>query len=118
MKHHDPLADSLNPESPKLSVDAESSERIETNRTAPLATGSIARRRMRVAGRMLGSLLLGGVAILGSALIFRQGLLPLIGAVFHPGPELLSVFRRVGILLTTVAGYWAFVHWHEKRVAT
>ena len=67
---------------------------------------------------MLGSLLLGGVAILGSALIFRQGLLPLIGAVFHPGPELLSVFRRVGILLTTVAGYWAFVHWHEKRVAT
>ena len=33
---------------------------------------------MRVAGRMLGSLLLGGVAILGSILIFRQGLLPLI----------------------------------------
>jgi hypothetical protein len=27
-------------------------------------------------------------------------------------------FRRVGILLTAVAGYWAFVHWHEKREAT
>lgn len=67
---------------------------------------------------MLGSLLLGGVAILGSILIFRQGLLPLIEAVFHPGPELLSVFRRIGILLTAVAGYWAFVHWHEKREAT
>jgi hypothetical protein len=67
---------------------------------------------------MLGSLLLGGVAILGSILIFRQGLLPLIEAVFHPGPELLSVFRRVGILLTAVAGYWAFVHWHERREAT
>ena len=67
---------------------------------------------------MLGSLLLGGVAILGSILIFRQGLLPLIEAVFHPGPELLSVFRRAGILLTAVAGYWAFVHWHEKREAT
>ena len=118
MKNHDPLVDSLNLESPKLSVDAKSPEGIETNRTAPLATGNIARRRMRVAGRMLGSLLLGGVAILGSILIFRQGLLPLIEAVFHPGPELLSVFRRTGILLTAVAGYWAFVHWHEKREAT
>src|SRR5688572_21564889 len=76
------------------------------------------RPRVRVAGRMLGSLLLGGMAILGSILIFRQGLLPLIEAVFHPGPQLLSVFRRTGILLTAVAGYWAFVHWHERREAT
>lgn len=73
---------------------------------------------MRVAGQMLGSLLLGGVATLGSILVFRQGLLPLIEAAFHPGPELLSVFRRVGILLTAVTGYWAFVHWHERREAT
>ena len=58
---------------------------------------------MRVFGQMLVSLLLGGVAILGSILIFRQGLLPLIEAVFHPGPELLSVFRRVGILLLRLA---------------
>ncbi len=76
------------------------------------------RQRMRVAGRMLGSLLLGGVAILGPILIFRQGLLPLIEGVCHPGPELLSVLRRTGILLTAVAGYWAFVHWHERREAT
>jgi membrane protease YdiL (CAAX protease family) len=73
---------------------------------------------MRVAGRTLGSLLLGGVAILGSILIFRQGLLPLIEAAFHPGPDLLSVFRRTGILLTAVSGYWAFLRWHEKREAT
>ena len=73
---------------------------------------------MRVAGQLLGSLLLGGVATLGSILIFRRGLLPLIEAVFHPEPELLSVLRRTGILLTAVAGYWAFVHWHEKREAT
>jgi membrane protease YdiL (CAAX protease family) len=73
---------------------------------------------MRVAGRLLGSLLLGGVAILGSILIFRRGLLPLIESVFHPEPALLTVLRRTGILLTAVAGYWAFVHWHEKRVAT
>ena len=72
----------------------------------------------RDAGRMLSSLLLGGVAILGSILVFRQGLLPLFEAVFQPRPELLSVFRRTGILVTAVAGYWAFVHWHEKRQAT
>ena len=83
-----------------------------------LAPGDIARRRMRATGRMLGSLLLGGVAILGSILAFRQGLLPLIDAVFHPGPDLLSVLRRTGILLTAVAGYWAFVRWHEQRDAT
>jgi hypothetical protein len=53
-----------------------------------LATGNVGRRRMRIAGQMLGSLLLGGVAILGSILIFRQGMLPLIEAAFHPGPEL------------------------------
>jgi uncharacterized protein len=73
---------------------------------------------MRVAGRMLGSLLLGGAAILVPILVFRQGLLPLIEKVFHPGAEWLSVFRRTGILLSAVAGYWAFVHWHEKRKAT
>ncbi len=64
---------------------------------------------MRVAGRMLGSLLLGGVAILVAILIFRQGLLPLIEAAFRPGPELLRVFRRTGLRLTAVSGYWAFV---------
>ena len=67
---------------------------------------------------MLGSLLLGGVAVFGSILIFRRGVLPLIEAAFNPGPELLSAFRRAGILLTAVTGYWAFVRWHEKREAT
>jgi len=118
MNQHDPPVDSLNVESPQLSVDALSSQRLDTTRTLPLASGNIARRRLHVTGRMLGSLLLGGVAILGSILVFRQGLLPLIEALFHPGPGWLSVFRRAGILLTAVAGYWAFVHWHEKREAT
>lgn len=106
MNHQDPLGDSLD------------LERIETVRSAPPATGNSARRRMRVAGRMLVSLLLGGAAIFGSILLVRQGLLPLVEAVFHPGPEALSVFRRAGILLTAVGGYWAFVRWHEKRRAT
>jgi membrane protease YdiL (CAAX protease family) len=84
----------------------------------PLATENVARRRIRATGRLLGSLLLGAAAVLGSILIFRRGLLPLVEAVFHPEPELLSILRRTGILLTAVAGYWAFVHWHEKREAT
>lgn len=99
-------------------MDAKSSQSTETNRSAPPANETTARWRMRAAGRMLGSLLLGGVAVLGSILIFRKGLLPLIDAAFHPGPEWLSVFRRAGILLTAVGGYWAFVHWHEKRKAS
>jgi uncharacterized protein len=118
MMNRDPLVDSLDPESPGSSVEADSPEGSETNRAAPLATENIARRHMRVAVRLLGSLLLGAAATLGSILIFRRGLLPLIEAVFHPEPELLSALRRTGIFLTAVAGYWAFVHWHEKREAT
>lgn len=67
---------------------------------------------------MLGSLLLGGVAIVGSIFVFRQGLLPLIDSLFRPGAEWLSALRRAGILLSAMAGYWAWVHWHEKRDAT
>ena len=118
MRNRDPLVDSPNPESPGSGVDADAPEGIETNPATPLATENIAQRRMRVAGRLLGSLLLGGLATLGSILIFRRGLLPLIEVVFHPEPGLLSVLRRIGIFLTAVAGYWAFVRWHEKREAT
>src|SRR5262245_5561422 len=73
---------------------------------------------MRVAGRVLGSLLLGVIAIAGPVLVFRQGLLPLIDRVFQPGPAWLSAFRRAGILLSALTGYWAYVHWYEKREAT
>lgn len=82
------------------------------------ATDNGIRRRIRLNARMFGSLLLGGLAILGSILVFRQGVLPLIASTFQPGPEMLSVLRRTGIILTAVAGYWAFVRWHEKRVAS
>ncbi len=95
-----------------------SSERGDSSRTHRWVVGSTVQRHMHVAGRTLVSLLLGGVAILGSILVFRQGLLPLIEAAFHLAPEWLSVFRRVGIPLTAVGGYWAYVHWHEKREAT
>jgi hypothetical protein len=93
-------------------------ERSDPSRTLPLVPGSITQQRLRVASRALGSLLLGGAAVLGSIIVFRQGLLPLIDAVFHPGPEWLSAFRRIGIVLSGLAGYRAYVHWHERRQMT
>jgi hypothetical protein len=75
-------------------------------------------RRSRILARALGSLLVGGAAILGSIVLFRQGLLPLVDAALRPGPDWLSAFRRAGILLTALAGYWAYVHWYERREAT
>lgn len=80
--------------------------------------GGTARQRLRVTARTLGSLLLGGVVVLGSMFVFRQGLLRLIDMVFRPGAEWLSAFRRAGILLSAMAGYWAYVRWHEKREVT
>ncbi|MFN7958869.1 MAG: CPBP family intramembrane glutamic endopeptidase [Holophagaceae bacterium] len=71
----------------------------------------------RTVAPALRSLLLGGAAILGAILVFRQGLLPLIDAAFHPDPGWLSAFRRAGILLSALGGYWAHVHWHEGRKA-
>src|SRR5262245_47104761 len=102
MKDHDPILDSPHLQSPRVSRGAMSSERVDPSRAL---MGSIVQRRMHVAGRTLVSLLLGGVAVLGSILVFRQGLLPLIEAAFHLGPEWLSVFRRIGIPLTAVGGY-------------
>lgn len=72
---------------------------------------------MRLAARTLFALLLGGVAVLGSIFVFRQGLLPLIDAWFQPDAGTLSAIRRIGILLAAVAGYWGYVRWHEKRRA-
>ncbi len=62
--------------------------------------------------------MLGALAIFGAVLVVRQGLLPLIDTLFHPGEAWLSVLRRMGILLAAVTAYWAYVHWYEKREAT
>jgi uncharacterized protein len=117
MNDHDPVADSPPSELARPSEESIPSECLDPRRTIPAAPGGIASRRLRVAARTLGSLLLGAVAILVPILVFRQGLLPLIDAAFHPGPEWLSAFRRAGIFLAAIAGYWAYVHWHEKREA-
>jgi uncharacterized protein len=94
------------------------SEHTQTGHTPSAASRGIARRHLRVTARALGSLLLGGIAVLGSIFVIRQGLLPLIDMVFRPGPEWLSALRRTGISLAAVAGYWAYVHWYENREAS
>ena len=93
-------------------------ESADPNHTPLPAPGAGPRRRLRAARSALVSLLLGALAILGAVLLFRQGLLPLLDAIFRPGPQWLSVFRRAGILLSAVAAYWAYVRWHERREAT
>jgi len=80
--------------------------------------GSGWRQRLRAVARMLGSLLLGAIAVFGAMLAFRQGLLPLIDAAFHPTAQTLSAIRRVGIPLVALLAYWAYVRWHERREAT
>ena len=76
------------------------------------------RPRLRTVARMLASLLLGAMAIFGAMFVFRQGLLPLIDAAFHPTAQATSAIRRVGIPLVALLAYWAYVRWHERREAT
>lgn len=97
------------------------SEHLQTSQPPPGPSGppgGFARRNLRVAVRVLASLLLGGIAVLGSIFVFRQGLLPLIDTVFQPGPDWLSALRRGGIFIAAITGYWAYTRWHEKREAS
>lgn len=108
------VVDHLSPEPARSSGEPAPAERAVPSLTPASAMLGIG----RVLLPALGSLLLGLVAVLGSIFAFRQGLLPLIDRMFQPGPEWLSVLRRTGILVSSIAGYWAFVRWHEKREAT
>lgn len=82
------------------------------------ARRSSTRRWMRLVLRTLGSLVLGWVAIWGAVLLVGKGLIPLVDAQFHPDTDLLSAIRRCCIFVAATAGYWAYVHWYEKRDAT
>ena len=94
------------------------SEIPDTGRAQDAASRGIAWYRLRVAGLMLGSLLLGLVAIWGPVLLVVKGLIPLVDTAFHPGADVLSAIRRIGIFLAAVLGYWAYVRWFETREAT
>jgi membrane protease YdiL (CAAX protease family) len=53
-----------------------------------------------------------------SVLLYRSLLLPALTALLHLEEPAIAVFRRSGILLFAVLGYWLYVRWHEKRAAT
>ena len=118
MNDSNPGVDLLHSESARSRDKATTAGGVEPCPILPSAQAGIGAQRIRLIFRALGSLLLGGAAVLGAIVVFRQGLLPLIDAGFQPGPAWLSAIRRSGILLAAVAGYWAYVHWHEKRKAT
>lgn len=73
---------------------------------------------MRLVARTLGALLLGWAAVWGPVVLVAKVLAPAIDATFDVKPELLSAIRRTCISLAAVAGYWAYVHWYERRDAT
>lgn len=93
-------------------------EHTQTANPPPGAPQGFARRHLRVTAWALVSLLVGGIAVLGSIFVFRQGLLPLIDTALRLGPEWMSSVRRAGIFLAAIAGYWAYTHWYEKREAS
>lgn len=74
--------------------------------------------RLRLAARTLGALLLGLAVVWGPVVLVAKVLAPLIGATFDLTPDWLSAIRRTCISLAAVAGYWAYVHWYERRDAT
>lgn len=90
----------------------------EPIRAQAAARAGAVRRHLRLGARALGELLLGGVVILGPIVLFRQGLLPLVDALFEPGPGASSAIRRAGILLAALGGYVAWVRWRERRPVT
>lgn len=118
MQSHDQKAPSIRGEAPNAGTEAQVREGLGPSRSIPQAAGNSGRFRLRIVGKLVVSLLLGGLAVLGSMLVFRLGVLPMVAAAFQPGPDALSAIRRAGLLSTAVAGYWAFVRWHAKRKAT
>ncbi len=71
MNVQDHAVDVSNFESLECADNAVPSARPEPNSIPAAATGSVARQRIRATARMLGSLLLGVVAVLGSIIVSR-----------------------------------------------
>ncbi|MBN7826140.1 CPBP family intramembrane glutamic endopeptidase [Bowmanella dokdonensis] len=106
---------------PSLSHDAQesSSENASADpQPKPSGTQPGAKRHLSILKAILVELLLGGAAVIGAIVVYRQGLLPILDAALQLDPELLSALRRMGIPLVAVLGYWAYVRWFEKRDVT
>lgn len=83
----------------------------------PHSAGGWMLEGLRRLGRTAGSLLLGGVAVLGAMFAFRQGALPLIESALGLDADAVSAVRRVGLLCSALLAYWAFVRLYERRAA-
>jgi uncharacterized protein len=118
MNHNGPIANPLNSERSRPGDDAPSPSRNNATNALPTSPTGGSWPRVRLVARTLGSLLLGWAVVWGSVVLVAKGLAPLIDATFHLRPELLSAIRRTCIYLAAVAGYWAYVHWYERRDAT
>lgn len=119
MDHNGPVATSLNSAPSRTGHDVPPPSRSDASSDLPAATptgGSWP--RLRLVARTLGSLLLGWAAVWGPVVLVAKGLAPAIDATLDLRPELLSAIRRTCIYLVAMAGYWAYVHWYEKRDAT
>jgi membrane protease YdiL (CAAX protease family) len=80
--------------------------------------GTRAPRRWSTSLRTL-SLLLPGIAmVFGAVLLVRKGVVPMVDALWHPGPAWLSVVRRLGIFVAAPGAYWAYVRMFERRPAS
>lgn len=93
-------------------------DELELDPARPVLASVRTRTAARVALRTLLALLLGAFAVFGAMALVRQGLVPLVDVLFHPGPAVLSVVRRFGIFVATLGGYSAYVRLFERRRAT
>lgn len=118
MSHNGPVANPLNSEPSRPGDDAPTPSRNDASNALPATPTGGSWPRLRLVARTLGSLLLGWALVWGPVTLVAKGLAPVIDATFDLRPELLSAIRRTCIYLAAVAGYWAYVHWYEKRDAT
>jgi membrane protease YdiL (CAAX protease family) len=108
---------SVEPGSASSSIHPAQSRDSEDSAQPPVSPGGWLREGLRRLGRTVGSLLLGGAAVLGAMFAFRQGALPLIESALGLDAAAVSAVRRVGLLCAALLAYWAFVRFYERRAA-
>ena len=72
---------------------------------------------IRLAIKVFLKLLLAFAVLLGAVQFFRLLLLPGLQSMFHPGESVMSLLRRIGIFVSAVLAYWAYVRFVERRKA-
>src|SRR5436853_253412 len=99
MNDHNPVIDSQPSELPEPSEDTMASEHVDPSRTLTSTPRSIAWLRLRATARMLGSLLLGWVAVWGSVL-FALGAYEMV--LFRGGSRALSGVAVIIVIAATL----------------